>query len=157
MALRDEAVSMIYASPRLRTRETAWAIAGFHRAPVRVARELGEIDFGDFEGRRYVEVAVAEPEAYWRWMEKPTEMEFPNGESFAGMRRRVEHCYSELVERHRGETIVVVAHGAVNRVVLGWALGLPDENIFRIAQGYAARNLIRHVGEYPQVELMNIC
>ena len=61
----------------------------------------------------------------------------------------------QLYGRHRGETIAIVSHGGVNRILLAAALGVANANIFRIAQRYAAMNLLTLIGDYPSVELMN--
>jgi broad specificity phosphatase PhoE len=71
------------------------------------------------------------------------------------MRARVLTAYRALLAQHDGQTIGIVAHGGVVRIVLADALGVPDENIFRIAQRYASLNLIRYLGDYPSLEMVN--
>ncbi|MFQ5482722.1 MAG: histidine phosphatase family protein, partial [Nitrospinaceae bacterium] len=56
---------------------------------------------------------------------------------------------------HLGETIVIMAHGGVNRVILGNLLGFPMRNLFRISQEYAAVNRIRFHPGFPRVDLIN--
>src|SRR5262249_24670154 len=109
----------------------------------------------DFEGKPYDEIAQTHPEIYRQWMEHPTETQFPNGESFRQMQERVLRAACELYRCHRGNTIAIVSHGGVNRILLAEALGIPATNIFRISQRYAAINLIALIEEYPSVELMN--
>lgn len=155
LALSDERLSALYASPRVRTQESAEAIARFQSCAVQTDEDLREIDFGDFEGRAYDEIARLYPAIYQQWMEHPTEVQFPNGESFQAMRQRVLSTAKRLVAVHRGETIAIVSHGGVNRILLAEALGVPDANVFRIAQSYGARSLIQYIGDYPSVELMN--
>ena len=135
--------------------ESATILAGASGCPVTVEERFREIDFGDFEGRRYEEIAGTYPEVYRQWMERPTETQFPNGESFAQMQARVIEAARDLYARHCGETIAIVSHGGVNRILLANALGVPDANIFRIAQRYAALNLLTLIGDYPAVDLMN--
>jgi alpha-ribazole phosphatase/probable phosphoglycerate mutase len=123
---------------------------------VTVLEELAELNFGDFEGRTYNEIAAAHPEFYAEWMANPTKVHFPGGESFAEMWKRVSTALARLRATHAGLTFGIVAHGGVNRIILAEALGLCAENIFRIAQRYAALNLVQYYGEQPVVELMNI-
>lgn len=155
-ALAQEPLKAIYVSPRKRTMESAAIIAKRHCCPVRVETALREIDFGDLEGRSYDEIAQVYPEVYRRWMEHPTETLFPNGESFALMKMRVLMVAHGLYELHRGETIGIVSHGGGNRILLAEALGIPSANVFRIGQRHAALNLLRFLGDYPSVELMNL-
>ena len=65
-----------------------------HERPARLIAcptilDLREIDFEDFEGLPYDEIATRYPDLYRQWMETPTEVRFPNGESFREMRIRV--------------------------------------------------------------------
>ena len=151
----EEPICAIYSSPRQRAMESATILAGQSGCPVTVEERFREIDFGDFEGRPYDEIAQIYPDIYRQWMEHPTETQFPNGESFKQMQVRVIEAARELYARHRGKTFAIVSHGGVNRILLANALGMPDKNIFRIAQRYAALNLLRLIGDYPAVDLMN--
>ena len=88
-------------------------------------------------------------------MTRPTEIHFPGGESFAQMQTRVMATTTELFQRHQGESIAIVSHGGVNRIILADALGMPPTHIFRIAQRYAGLNLIVFYEGVPTVELVN--
>jgi alpha-ribazole phosphatase len=149
-------LAAIYCSPRTRCRHSAEIIASQQTCPVTVVEELAELNFGDFEGRTYNEIAAAHPELYAEWMANPTKVHFPGGESFAEMWKRVSTAVAKLRATHAALTFGIVAHEGVNRIVLAEALGLSAENIFRIAQRCAALNLVQYYGEQPVVELMNI-
>lgn len=153
--LCEEPISAIYASPRKRTTESAELLAQRRSCSVVIEERLREIDFGDFEGKRYEEIAQTHPEIYRQWMEHPTETKFPNGEDFRQMQKRVLESAHEIYDRHRGDTIAIISHGGVNRILLAEALGVSAANIFRIAQRYASLNLLTLIGEYASVELMN--
>jgi alpha-ribazole phosphatase/probable phosphoglycerate mutase len=153
--LRSEPLAAIYSSPRKRTIESAAILAAHHRCRVQTVEDLREINFGDFEGLSYAEIEQRYPELYRHWMDRPTEVEFPNGESFARMCARVMAALTVLRDRHAGQSVAIVTHGGVTRIVLADALGVPAANVFRIAQRYAALNLIHYVGAYPVVKLVN--
>jgi len=118
---------------------------------------LREIDFGAFEGLTYEQIQRRFPALYRQWMESPTEIEFPNGEGFPAMRQRVLEAVRHLRQAHVGESIAIVAHGGVNRILLADALGMPPAKIFRLGQGYAAVNRIDYIGKEPVVEKLNEC
>ena len=153
--LSDEPIRAIYSSPRRRALESAAILAEPLHAAITPEERFREINFGDIEGRLYDEIAQEYPETYYQWMEHPTETQFPNGESFVQMRARVTAAAQELYARHRGDTIAIVSHGGVNRILLAAALSVANENIFHLAQRYAAINLVVLVGDYQSVELMN--
>ena len=68
-------------------------------------------------------------------------MAHPGGESFADIRRRVCPILEDLAARHRGQTIVVIAHGVVIRVVLtSLVAGFSPADFDRIAIDFASVN-----------------
>lgn len=153
--LKSQPLAAIYSSPRKRAVESAAILAAHHRCGVRTVEDLREIDFGDFEGLSYAEIEQRYPELYRQWMDRPTDVEFPNGGSFSRMCVRVMQALNVLRNRHAGQSVAIVTHGGVTRIALAEALGVPAANVFRIAQRYAALNLIHYVGAYPVVELLN--
>jgi len=154
-SLAGESVDAIYTSPSRRCFEAARCIAASHSCPVNTVAGLRELDFGDFEGRSYDEIAAKDPEFYRHWMERPTKVQFPNGESFRDVADRVIQATRELIVRHYGGQIAIVSHGGVIRIVLADVLGMPAANIFRIGQSYGAVNRVRYRGITGAVELMN--
>jgi alpha-ribazole phosphatase/probable phosphoglycerate mutase len=153
--LDGEPVAVIYASPRSRTFESARILAAARSCPVEVVPDLREIDFGDFEGLPYDEIAVRYPDLYWQWMATPTEVHFPNGESFSEMRVRVLRAFDSIERERKGQTVAIVSHGGVNRILMARALQMPDSCIFRLAQDHAAINLLTLIDGTPTVQLIN--
>jgi alpha-ribazole phosphatase len=153
--LQAEPVTVIYASPLSRALESARIVASFAACPVEVVANLREIDFGEFEGLTYHDIAARHPEIYARWMQTPAQVRFPNGESLPEMRTRVLDTLHAILREHDGQTVALLSHGGVNRILLGWALHMPDACLFRIAQDYGAMNLVTLSDGTPHVELMN--
>jgi alpha-ribazole phosphatase len=156
-AFSEESLAAIYTSPRRRCTEAAAILAKGRACPVKTVEDLRELDFGEFEGRTYDEIAAQYPDVYRQWMKTPTETRFPGGECFSDMCARVLDSARRLREQHEGDSIAIVAHGGVNRIVLADALGLDMAHVFRIGQRYGAINLIRYFGDHPVVELINSC
>jgi broad specificity phosphatase PhoE len=155
--LKAEPVAAIYTSPQPRALESARILAGVQSIPFEVVADLHEIDFGDFEGLTYDEIAARYPDLYRQWMETPTEVRFPNGETFSEMRVRVLRAFDAIRRERAGQTAVIVSHGGVNRILIAWALEMPDHCLFRLAQNYGAVNLLVLMGEFPCLELVNQC
>jgi alpha-ribazole phosphatase len=155
MALEREPLDAIYSSPLLRCVETASRVASTHGLAAQTVDALRELDFGELEGCAYEEIANRYSDVYRRWMEHPTDLQFPGGESFRQMSDRVTAVTRRLLVEHRGESLAFVTHGGVIRAILADVLGIMPENIFRIAQHYGAINRIRYMGDVPIVELMN--
>ncbi|PWU02391.1 MAG: histidine phosphatase family protein [Terriglobia bacterium] len=153
--LRDEPIAAIYASPQRRAWDSARLLAGGRTCSCEAAPDLREIDFGDFEGRTYDEIATCYPDLYRQWMETPTLVQFPNGESFSAMRTRVVAEFARIRAGHGGQTVAIVTHSGPIRILVAWALQMPDQGLFRIAQDYGALNLMAWNENTPIVQLLN--
>jgi broad specificity phosphatase PhoE len=69
--LEGEPIAAIYASPLLRAKATADAIAGRFNLPVTPDPRLMEYDFGVISGMTWAEVTESHPELADRWLEDP--------------------------------------------------------------------------------------
>ena len=102
-------VSAVVASPIRRTQETANIIANSLSVGVTTNENIAEISFGDWDGFTNDEVAEKWPKemADWRgsWTIAP-----PNGESLDDFDVRVQLGRREILEEHKGKTVVVVSH-----------------------------------------------
>ena len=154
-ALGSQPLVAIYASPRVRARESAEILARPRALPVVVEPRLAEIDFGELEGQRYEDIEQRHPELYREWMEHPTRVRFPGGEGFVDMQRRVLAALHELRRRHAGEAIALVSHGGVGRIVAAHVLGMPDAHLFRLGQAYANATAIDWFDDEPVLRWLN--
>lgn len=153
--LSREPFAAMYTSPRLHCKQSAEILAAVRGCPVDIMEALSEINFGEFEGYTYEDIETRYPGLYREWMEHPTEIHFLGGESLDAMWTRVTEAGSELRVRHPGESIALVTHGGVIRILIAETLAVPRNNIFRIAQRYAAVNLISYFECSSVVELGN--
>ncbi len=148
-------IAAVYSSPRTRATESAKATAVKFDLPIICENSFAEMDFGDFEGMTYDAVKQEYPEIYRIWMTRPTEVEFPSGESFVSMRKRVLEGIEVLRKRHLSQTIAVFSHGGVNRIALTNYLGIPNENLFRFEQNYGCANVIDFYENYAVTRIVN--
>jgi broad specificity phosphatase PhoE len=150
----NQSPSAIYSSPSRRALEST-ALRSIDTPAAAVDERLREIDFGAFEGLKYDEILTRYPQQYDHWMTRPTDVVFPDGESFATMSARVREALEQIRRKHSRETVVTVSHGGVNRVALAQALDLDPRRIFRLAQSYACVNVIDYAGGESVVLVMN--
>jgi alpha-ribazole phosphatase/probable phosphoglycerate mutase len=150
-SLRDVGLESVYASPRLRAVQTAAALGGTPSVDDR----LRELDFGELEGRTYDELEREQPELFRRWMETPTLVRFPGGESYAELRQRVAAAVDDVVAANTDRTVALVSHGGVIRAALAVALGLADDRAFALDVGYARVSVVDWFDGTPVVRLIN--
>ncbi len=145
----------VYSSGLGRAVKSAEIIAGPHGIRPVVVEGLKERNFGAWEGMTFDEIRQVEPGAFKAWAADPLRFSPPGGESTVDFGNRAVKAFDGIVSAHPGESIAVVAHGGINRVILCRLLGIPLENIFRIEQDFAALNIIEF-WDYPVVKLMNL-
>jgi broad specificity phosphatase PhoE len=146
-------IDAAYSSPRRRALDTATPIAAVHGLAPEVDDRLRELDFGDLEGRRYEEIERSEPELFRAWMDTPTEVSFPGGESYDDLRRRAVAACDEI--RGRDACALVVTHGGVVRAVVAEWLSIPAAAIFRLDQSYGGLTVVDWIDATPVVRVLN--
>lgn len=152
--LRGVQLEAVYASPLRRALETAEPLARELGVEVTIHPSLVDIDFGEWEGRRFEELEQSDPELYRSWMTQPTRTRFPGGENFGELQARVLAAFGEI--RRETASAAIVAHAGVNRIILGNVLGLADDAIFRLDQPLAAVSVVDWIEEAPIVRAVNL-
>jgi broad specificity phosphatase PhoE len=153
--LSDFPLDHVYCSPMIRARETATAIAQVHNKQIRPLDRLVECCVGQWEGLDWETIKARHPEEARLFHEDPAANPYFGGESYRDTLVRVQPIFQELLDRHRGESIAVVAHNVVNRVYLASLLGLELRRAKELRQQNACVNLISHDGQTTTVVTMN--
>jgi broad specificity phosphatase PhoE len=144
----------VFSSPLSRAVQTAEAIARHYDLTVEPQPDLIDIDFGHWQGLSPEQVRERWPELLEDWYTAPHTVQFPGGESLAQLRTRAMAAVSALIECHPGQTIVLVGHTVLNRVLLLAMLRLGNERFWRLAQDTCAINVIEaEAGDYTLVTL----
>jgi len=145
----------IYASPLRRAMETADALASLRGLTVRPLEGLMDVHFGQLQGMAFSEARARYPDLMLAWRDAPHTVQFPDGESLEVVRQRSTEALREVVGRHEGETVALVAHTVVNQVLLCAVLGLGNEHFWSVRQDTCAVNLIEWDGRRYRLALMN--
>jgi len=109
---------------------------------VRPDPRLREIDTGLWEGLTREEAAERYPDEHAERERDLYHRPFPGGESFADVRARALPGFYDAA-RMGGETILIVSHKGVIRVLLCEFLGLPPDRLFSLSQDYGCVNLVQ--------------
>jgi alpha-ribazole phosphatase/probable phosphoglycerate mutase len=142
-----DAWEAIVTSPLQRCAAFAHELGARLAVAVHEDERLQEIGFGAWEGRTPEELEAADPGALERFRCDPVRHRPPGAESLESFGARVGAAWDELVARHRGRRVLVVAHAGVIRLVVSRVLDAPIERMFRLAVGHAALTRIRVHGE----------
>jgi probable phosphoglycerate mutase len=144
--LHDVVITRAIASPLARAKRTAELALGETRMSILGFDDgLKEIGHGDWEGLLASEIRERDPDRLLAWREDPESvlMPGPGGESLLHV---VDRAWPALVRACEGladdDTLLLVAHDAVNRVLLCRILGLPLTRLWSFRQAPTTLNLL---------------
>lgn len=143
-ALAGTPVAAVYASPLQRCIQTAEPTAWGHGLTPQPLEGLLDIHFGRWQGLTPAEATEAYPDLHRLWVTSPGRARFPDGESLEDVHARATSALADLIERHAGQTVILVSHKIVCKVILCAVLGLTNDHIWRIEQDNAAINVFQH-------------
>ncbi|WP_319402682.1 histidine phosphatase family protein [uncultured Anaeromusa sp.] len=153
--LADEKIAAVYSSDLSRAFVTAAQIAAVHGLDVLTRQDLREISFGDWEGMTYDSLDLDGVGTGNRLFSHPAEIEIPGGETFFEVQQRMMEALRELAQRHEGQTVVIVSHGAAIRTVLCDVLGMDLNRLWAIRQSNTAVNILEVLPQKVLVSLVN--
>jgi probable phosphoglycerate mutase len=147
----------LYASPLARAADTADAIAEVQSLEVQLDPDLKEIGFGEWEGLSPEQIAEIYPEDYRSFRAGVDLPRGGNGETFAGVRRRMASSLGSIVAANPGRTVGVVSHGGATRAYLTEILGIPSEQRRRVdGLGNTHYGRLAFTGRGPTVVSWNL-
>ena len=113
----------IYSSPLERTTETAAPLALARGLEVKTTRELGEVDYGAWQGESLSRLQKKKEWAVVRFA--PSAMRFPDGESLREMQSRAVGTIEAIAVAYPKGTVAVFSHADVIRAIVAHFIGMP--------------------------------
>lgn len=156
----DAAVS----SFMLRPKETAEIILQHHPdVELAVETELQEISHGLWEGKLESEIEAEFPGELQRWQATPEAVQMPEGENLQQVWDRAIATWDAIVaaadQSETPQTVMVVAHDAINKAILCHVVGWGPEHFWAFKQGNGAVSVIDYpngASGAPVMQAMNI-
>lgn len=137
--LQHEPFTMLYASHLGRVIETARYIAAITGHTLTIDERLQERHYGLFEGLTYADAQLQHPEIFAAYQQQRYAADYahPGAESLRQLSERGQAVLQALAEKHPGERLAIVSHGAFLGAVLRHILGVPlgGRHGFRLANG----------------------
>ncbi len=144
----------IYSSPLERAVETAEPLAQMLNLPVLPAPGLIELAYGDWQGKTLKQLGRLK---LWKVVQhKPSEMRFPNGESFVEVQTRAVAEVERIAAAHEEQDLVACfSHGDIIRLTVAHFLGVPLDLFQRVAASPASITAI-HLGKKGQPMILHM-
>lgn len=153
--LNGYGLTRVYSSGLKRAVETAKIIAERHGIESIPLADLQECDVGQWEGMDWATIERAHPDHYRAFLDDPECVPYLGGECYGDVLRRTRPVIDELLLRHRGEVIAVVAHNVVNRVLVAHWIGLDLYRARDLRQANGCINVIEARGKDVVLVTMN--
>ena len=97
-------------SPNESDRQTAQIAADVLGVRPRIDADLRELDYGLWQGLLVEDVKQRHARAYRQWMEAPTSVCPPEGETLEEAAKRLDGALQRILKRQRGRTVLLVVH-----------------------------------------------
>lgn len=162
--LKDIPIDFAISSPLLRPKETAEIILQYHLGiDLELVPDLMEICHGLWEGKLESEIEKDFPGLLQAWKDMPEKVQMPEGENLQQVWDRAIAAWDKIVEKYANPqaplTVIVVAHDAINKVILCHLMGLKPDNIWNIKQGNGAVSVIdyaKNTETKPVLQAINL-
>ncbi len=148
--LKDRPLSAIYTSTLKRSILTAQPIADHFGLDLREQPELDEIAFGILEGKQILSSDGDVKSEWERFKENRFTYRIPGGENYTDVMNRVRPFAETILQKHKGEEILIVGHRVVNQMLIGVLMDYPREEMLKIQQSNGYCYLVQKNGD-PRV------
>lgn len=153
--LQNLPIKAIYSSPLERAMETAQPLARIKKMEISICDNLSEINFGDWQGKTIKQMRRLK---LWETVQKhPSQMQFPNGESFIAAQNRLVDCITQISENHDPfDLVACFSHSDAIRLLVAHFLNIPLDSFQRIHINTASISTIMLSKEHISVPFVNL-
>ncbi|MBN1876107.1 MAG: alpha-ribazole phosphatase [Anaerolineae bacterium] len=153
--LASESIDIIYASDLSRAWETAQIIAMPHKLPVHSDPRLRELSFGEWQGLTYFEMVEQAPDWVAAWNADRLHRAAPGGETLTQLATRVQGVLDDVLRKHPGQTVLLVAHGGSLKMLLCLLLQKSPREFWQFQMGNTALSIVQYRELGPVIYALN--
>ncbi len=153
--LQNLPIKAIYSSPLERALETAQPLAQVKKMEISICENLSEINFGGWQGKTIKQMRRLK---LWETVQnQPSQMQFPNGESFIGAQNRLVDCITQISEKHEPfDLVACFSHSDAIRLLVAYYLNVPLDSFQRIQINTASISMLMLTNEHISVPFVNL-
>jgi len=153
-ALGAASIAQIFSSPLERAIETAEPLAHKLSLKIQITPGFNEVDFGDWTGLAYAELAPLEQWKRWNCFRASTRA--PNGEMMVETQARFVIALKQLQEAFPEARIAIFSHADPIKAALMYYLGIPLDFLQRLEIGLASFSILTLDDWGAQVRGLNL-
>lgn len=153
---RKFTLDAVYASPMKRVQLTLAPLLGRTGHTPVVVDDLREVDFGDWTGLRWHQIAERYGITAYDWLDALERGAIPNAEPEELFRRRVDRALKRVLAENEGRTVAVACHGGVVRMALSILVELPLHKMTHLEVDYASLSWVDVTAQKSELQLHNL-
>lgn len=153
--MRRRPIDFIYVSPMKRAQQTLAPLASHCAKPPVDQPGFREVDFGEWTGLTWEQVHAKHGVSAFDWLDRIEKGAIVGAETGAGFRARVEPPLREIIANHTGQSVAIVCHGGVVRMILSILLELPLPKMANFEIDYASVTAVEQHQHKTEVTLLN--
>jgi 2,3-bisphosphoglycerate-dependent phosphoglycerate mutase len=143
--LKSVEIDKVFASPVIRTVETAQIVCKTLGMNYEIDERLYEIELGKLVGMNYEEVTTKYGDLFLRfYTESDPILENFGVEAFASVKKRIKSLLDEALQKHQDRNILMVTHLDPIKAALALLLDLKPEALYRWQIRNASLTILKH-------------
>lgn len=149
-------VDRVFCSDLKRSWQTAEIIFSNRTCKIIKNPHLREINFGIWEGLTHSQILKRSPAIYRKWLADPFSMAIPGGQRLSCFIQRIKKELRKIVNSNTKQTVALVTHSGVIRVILNTLLGIKKNYFWRLKINPCAVYIIEYKGKLTPKNLYTI-
>ena len=146
-------IDRVISSPLERCLQTIEPLVAAKKMKIATDDRLIEMNYGKWSGKKLSFLSVR---PLWRKIQSsPSDVTFPDGESFANMASRVGSLLEELHRKYPKESLLLVTHGDICKFIATYFLKLPLNDLQKFLVKPASLSIFHQTSEKIAVEVFN--
>ena len=154
-ALGSDKIEAAFSSPLSRAVETASIILEPHGIDATLHQGLLDFNYGDWTGKKDLDVALRWPEEHALWNSRPHSLRVPGGDTLQDVFDRTFSAMEEIAKEYDGRTVALFAHRVINKLLVLGALGMNLDRFPFIVQGNCCVNKFVRTESGYIIEFLN--
>ena len=148
-------ISTVYSSPIERAQKTAEIVAKHNSVDYKIDERLNELDMGKFTGFPYDEIFKSHGNVFLKFYEGQLEIAHNGVETFSEVKKRVLIIADHVLNKHKGENVVLVTHMDPIKAMLSTVMDLKPQSLFELIIANGSLTVFREEGGKLSVKAIN--
>ena len=148
-------ISTVYSSPIERAQKTAEIVAKHNSVDYKIDERLNELDMGKFTGFPYDEIFKSHGNVFLKFYEGQLEIAHNGVETFSEVKKRVLSIADHVLNKHKGENVVLVTHMDPIKAMLSTVMDLKPQSLFELIIANGSLTVFREEGGKLSVKAIN--